>query len=31
MDGWCRRTIPPDEPENAKKIIRDERGSKRGL
>jgi hypothetical protein len=27
--GWCRGRIPPDEPENIKRIIRDEKGSKK--
>jgi hypothetical protein len=26
--GWSRSRIPPDEPEDTKKIIRDEKGSK---
>jgi hypothetical protein len=26
--GWCRGWIPPDEPENIKRIVRDEKGSK---
>jgi hypothetical protein len=27
--GWSRGRIPPDEPENTKKIVRDEKGSKK--
>jgi hypothetical protein len=28
--GWCRGRTPPDEPGRTKKIVRDEKGSKRG-
>jgi hypothetical protein len=26
--GWCRGRIPPDEPANTKKIVKDKKGSK---
>jgi hypothetical protein len=26
--SWSRGRVPPDEPENTKKIVRDEKGSK---
>jgi hypothetical protein len=26
--GWCRGRIPPNEPENIKRIVRDKKGSK---
>jgi hypothetical protein len=29
--GWCRGKIPLDEPGNTKKIVRDEKGSKRAV
>jgi hypothetical protein len=28
--SWSRGRVPPDEPENTKKIVRDEKKSKRG-